>query len=158
MNDIAHWFPLGWEHYLAGGIFIGLGVSLLFVLTGLIGGISTTFSAAWSFFSGHPFFRHEKFVTTRNWRLTYLFGMIIGAIVFTFTLGHGEGFVTHVPIWQLFVGGLIGGFGARMSGGCTSGHGICGIGSGQMPSMLAVAIFLTTAIVTAHVVRALGGF
>ena len=41
MNTIAQWFPLGWEPFLYGGIFIGLGVSVLFWLTGLIGGVST---------------------------------------------------------------------------------------------------------------------
>ena len=158
MNSIAQWFPLGWEPFLYGGIFIGLGVSVLFWLTGLIGGVSTAYTAAWSLVTRHPFFQHEKFVSTRNWRLMYGLGLIVGAVVFTYTLGHGEGFVTKVPLWQLFVGGIVGGFGARMGGGCTSGHGICGVGSGQLPSIFAVIIFLCTAIITAHVVRALGGF
>jgi len=158
MNGLAQWFPTGWEHFLFGGLTIGLGVSVLFWLTGLIGGISTAYTAVWSLLTRHPFFQHEKFVSTRNWRLMYALGLIAGAAVFTFTLGHGKGFVTAVPWWQLLLGGIIGGFGARMGGGCTSGHGICGVGSGQLPSILAVIIFLSTAIVTAHVVRALGGF
>ncbi len=67
------------------------------------------------------------------------------------------GVQTQVAAWQLPVGGFIAGFGARMSNGCTSGHGICGLASLQIPSLLAVATFLTTAIVVAHVVLALGG-
>ncbi|CAZ89397.1 YeeE/YedE family protein [Thiomonas arsenitoxydans] len=117
MNSIAQWFPLGWEPFLYGGIFIGLGVSVLFWLTGLIGGVSTAYTAVWSLVSRHPFFQHEKFITTRNWRLMYGLGLIVGAVVFTYTLGHGEGFVTQVPLWQLFLGGIVGGFGARMGGG-----------------------------------------
>lgn len=156
--DIAQWFPLGWVHYLVGGVFIGLGVSVLFALTGLIGGVSTAYSAVWSYVSKHPFFRHDRFTSSRDWRLMYLLGLIIGAVIFTFALNHGKGFVTQVPLWQLFVGGVIGGIGARMGGGCTSGHGICGLGSAQLPSLIAVIIFLTTAILTAHLVRALGGF
>ena len=59
--------------------------------------------------------------------------------------------------WQLAAGGFIAGFGARLSSGCTSGHGICGLASLQLPSLLAVLIFLATAIATAQLVRALGG-
>lgn len=156
--DIARWFPTGWEHFLGGGMVIGLGVGLLFLLTGLIGGISTTYTAVWSFFSDAPHFRAERIVSTRNWRLTYALGLILGAAAFTFGRAHGVGFVTRVPAWQLFAGGLIGGFGARMGGGCTSGHGICGLASLQLPSLAAVLTFLTTAIVTAHLVHAFGGF
>lgn len=141
-----------------GGMLIGFGVSLLFALTGLIGSISTLYSAVWSFATRHTFFHQEKFVSSRQWRLVYALGLILGAVVFTYTLGDGVGFVTRVPLWQLFCGGVLAGFGARMSGGCTSGHGICGLGSGQLPSLLAVLTFLGTAIMTAHLVHALGGF
>jgi uncharacterized membrane protein YedE/YeeE len=158
MHSIAQWFPQGWRHFLLGGISIGLGVSVLFALTGLIGGVSTTYSALWSLLSRHSFFRHENLVSKRGWLMMYALGMIAGAAVFTFTLGHGRGFITRVPLWQLFAGGILAGFGARMGGGCTSGHGICGVGSGQVPSILAVMVFLATAILTAHLVHALGGF
>jgi len=157
MHTLAHWFPLGWRHFLFGGICIGLGVSLLFALTGFIGGISSTYSAALSWLSTFPYFHREALVSKRSWLMMYALGLFAGAVLFTFTLGHGHAF-TRVPLWRLFAGGILAGFGARMSGGCTSGHGICGVASGQLPSILAVLIFLTTAILTAHLVRALGGF
>ncbi|NNN06654.1 MAG: YeeE/YedE family protein [Elusimicrobia bacterium] len=150
-------FPSGWHQYLAGGVCVGLGVGLLFALTGLIGGVSTMYPSALSLVAGHPFFQHEKFVATRHWRLMYGLGLILGAAVYTVARGRGTVFVTAVPVWRLFVGGVLAGFGARLSGGCTSGHGICGIGSLQKPSILAVLVFLTTAILTAHAARALGG-
>jgi len=56
----------------------------------------------------------------------------------------------------LGVGGLLVGFGARLSNGCTSGHGICGLGSLQLPSLVAVLTFMATAFVTANAVRILG--
>lgn len=62
-----------------------------------------------------------------------------------------------MPLWQLGLGGLLVGYGARLSNGCTSGHGICGMASLQLPSTLAVLIFMGTAFVTANVVLALGG-
>jgi uncharacterized membrane protein YedE/YeeE len=48
------------------------------------------------------------------------------------------------------VGGFIVGYGARLGTGCTSGHGICGLGSLQWPSALAVLTFMATAFLTAN--------
>ena len=48
MNLTLSIFPLGWQHYLLGGLLIGAGTGLLFVLTGRIGGMSTVFSSIWS--------------------------------------------------------------------------------------------------------------
>jgi uncharacterized membrane protein YedE/YeeE len=56
-----------------------------------------------------------------------------------------------IPAWQLFVGGLLVGYGARLSQGCTSGHGICGLASLSRPSLVAVLTFIGTAFVTANV-------
>ncbi|HET9045571.1 MAG TPA: YeeE/YedE thiosulfate transporter family protein [Casimicrobiaceae bacterium] len=149
-------FPNGWVHYLAGGLVIGAGVALLFLATGLIGGVSTFFTAVWSYVSRQPYFQQTRFVATRDWRVVYAIGLVAGALVWLVASGAAP-FVTHVTWWQLALGGFIAGFGARLSSGCTSGHGICGLASLQLPSLLAVLIFLATAIVTAHAVRAFGG-
>ena len=45
--------------------------------------------------------------------MMYALGLFAGAIVFTITLGHGHAFITRVPLWQLFTGGVLAGFGAR---------------------------------------------
>jgi uncharacterized membrane protein YedE/YeeE len=145
-------FPNGWEHYLAGGLLLGVGVSVLFVATGRIGGMSTVFTTVWSFFSQAPYFRQQRFVDTRGWRLVYAAGVVLGGLAWL--LAGGVPDVTAVPAWQLVAGGFIAGFGARLANGCTAGHGICGIASLQPPSILAVAIFMSTAIGTAYLVRA----
>jgi uncharacterized membrane protein YedE/YeeE len=141
------------EHYLTGGMLIGAGVALLFVATGLIGGMSSFFSAAWSWVSGAPFFQEPKLVASRRWRLAYALGLIAGAALFV-ALG-GPRTWTSVPTWRLVAGGLLVGFGARLGGGCTSGHGICGLASLQLPSLLAVLTFLATAMATAHLVTSM---
>ena len=146
-------FPLGWFHYLAGGILLGAAMSLLFASTGLIGGMSTVFTTVWSYVSRAPHFAEERFVSSRGWRLVYAAGLVFGAAVWVFTIG--EPFRTAVPAWQLGIGGFIAGFGARLSNGCTSGHGICGMASLQPASILSVATFLATAMLTANVVKAL---
>ncbi len=148
-------FPLGITHYLIGGLFLGVAVSFLYLMTGLIGGMSTFFSSTWSYFSNWSYFHQQKFVESRNWRTFFAVGLILGAVIWLFSVG--EPFVTTVPWWQLAVGGFVVGFGSRLSGGCTSGHGICGLASLQLPSLLAVLIFLATAMVTASLVKLVGG-
>jgi hypothetical protein len=153
VQQIAHWFPQGWSHYLAGGLLLGAGVSLLFLATGRIGGMSTVFTTVWSFFSQAPYFRQPRFLDSRGWRLLYAAGVVLGGVAFMLVAGLPE--VTAVPPWQLLAGGFIAGFGARLANGCTAGHGICGMASMQKPSILAVVVFMATAIATAHAVRAL---
>jgi uncharacterized membrane protein YedE/YeeE len=149
--SIEQLFPSGWQHFLAGGLLIGTGVALLFVMTGLIGGMSTVFTSTWSFVSRASYFQQERFVSSRTWRLVFAAGLIIGALAWCLLLGTGENTATAVPWWRLLVGGLLVGYGARLSNGCTSGHGICGLASLQLPSLLAVLTFLATAMVTAQV-------
>ena len=149
-------FPAGIGHYLAGGLLVGAGVSLLYVSTGLVGGVSTFYTATWSWLSRVPFFAQPRFLSTRGWRVAYMAGLAAGAALWFLTLGGGEAWRTSVPGWQLLAGGFIAGFGARLANGCTSGHGICGMASLQLPSLLAVLTFLATAIVTARAVAAWG--
>ncbi len=154
---LASLFPLGWGHYLAGGLLIGLGVSLLFVLTGWVGGMSTVFSSTWSYVSRRPFFQQPRFTGTRAWRLVFALGLVLGAALWWAWLGPAEPLRTGVPLWQLGLGGLLVGYGARLSNGCTSGHGICGLSSLQLPSLAAVLTFMATGFATAQLVLALGG-
>ncbi|HNZ90864.1 MAG TPA: YeeE/YedE thiosulfate transporter family protein [Acidovorax sp.] len=152
MNLTLSLFPLGWQHYLLGGLFIGAGVALLFVLTGLVGGMSTVFSSTWSFVVRRPFFQQARFTDSRGWRLVYAVGLVLGALVWWLGFAGGAAQTTSVPVWQLLVGGFLVGYGARLGNGCTSGHGICGLGSLQWPSLLAVLTFMATAFLTANLV------
>ena len=149
-------FPNGMQHYLLGGLLIGIGVSFIFLMTGLVSGTSTFFSSAWSYFSKLPFFQQQSFLESRQWRLFFALGLVLGGFVFLLTLGGGEGAATGVQWWRLLLGGFLAGLGARMAGGCTSGHGICGLSSLQWPSLAAVITFLATAIITAQVVQSIG--
>lgn len=148
--DFSTLFPLGLQHYIIGGIFLGLGTALLFVLTGRIGGMSTVFSSTWSWIVRSPYFQAERYTGSRGWRLVYAAGLIVGAFVWWLAFGNGTPLSTKVPAWQLLVGGFFVGYGARLSNGCTSGHGICGLGSLQLPSLGAVLTFMATAFMTAN--------
>ena len=150
MTSSLSLFPLGWQHYLAGGLLAGAGTALLFVLTGRIGGMSTVFSSTWSYAVQRPFFQQARFVDSRGWRLVYAAGLILGALLWWLGLAGGQPQATAVPTWQLVVGGFFVGYGARLGNGCTSGHGICGLGSLQLPSLMAVATFMGTAFLSAN--------
>ena len=151
MNLTLSLFPLGWQHYLLGGLLIGCGTALLFILTGRIGGMSTVFSSSWSFIVRRPFFQQPRFVDSRGWRLVYAAGLILGAFIWWQGFAGGGAQATEVPVWQLVVGGFFVGYGARLGNGCTSGHGICGLGSLQLPSLMAVLTFMATAFLTANI-------
>ena len=150
MNSSFVFFPHGWQHYLLGGTLIGTGVALLFVMTGRIGGMSTVFSSTWSFLLRQPFFQQARLVDSRNWRLVYALGLMLGALVWWLGWAGGAPQATTVPAWQLLVGGFFVGYGARLGNGCTSGHGICGLGSMRWPSLFAVLTFMATAFITAN--------
>ena len=141
-------FPNGWIHYLLGGISIGLGVSLIYLFNGVTAGISTFFSSTISFFSKRFFFKQAIFKDTRLWRLFYSFGLIVGSGIWFLFFGAAEQMHTNVSPLKLLLGGVLVGFGSRLSNGCTSGHGICGISSLSLASFMAVIIFMITAVVT----------
>ena len=147
-------FPNGLERYLIGGLLIGAGVALLFATTGRQGGVSTFFSSSWSWLLNTPFFQQASLRDSRQWRLVYAMGLLLGGSLYVLAGLPVE--ASHLPLWKLVVGGLLIGFGARLGGGCTSGHGICGMASLSAGSLAMVAIFLSVAIVTAHLISALG--
>lgn len=151
---MSNLFPLGWLHYLVGGLLIGTSVALLFIFTGWIAGMSTVFSSSWSYFSSLPFFKQDRFISSRAWRLVFAAGLIIGATLWMLAANHGVPISTTISPWRLLIGGLLVGYGTRLANGCTSGHGICGLGSLQLPSLIAVITFMATAIATALIVRA----
>ena len=155
MNPFDTLFPFGWPHYLLGGLTIGTGVALLYLFNGWVGGMSTVFSSTWSLVSRRAFFQQARLVDSRHWRLVYAAGVVLGALVWRFALNDGQAQSTSVPIWQLLLGGFLVGYGARLGNGCTSGHGICGLGALQLPSLGAVLTFMATAFLTANLLGAL---
>ena len=149
-------FPLGIEPYLIGGVIIGIGVSLVYLTTGLHATQSSFFTTTLSWFSKRFHFQKERNIKERNWRMFLAIGLIIGALIHTLTLSPTGFWTTSVQLWRLALGGLLVGFGTRLSGGCTSGHGISGLASRSKTSLYAVLVFMGVAIVTANIVQLLG--
>ena len=147
--------PNGWVHYLLGGLFIGLGTVVIYATTGITAGASTFLESTLSYVSGRSRFQQYRFRATRDWRLVFTFGIVLGGAIYGLTLGE-FGWTTEVQWWRLLVGGVLVGVGTRLGKGCTSGHGVCGVGSLSETSLVNVATFVGIAIGVAQVVAALG--
>ncbi len=133
---------------LAGGALIGFASALLMLLTGRIAGISGIFGGLLPLGGGD-----------RHWRLAFIIGLIaaplLAALLFASPLPHP---MLPPSLAVVTIGGLLVGFGSRMGGGCTSGHGVCGVARLSARSLAATAIFMVVAIATVSVVRhGLGG-
>ncbi len=152
---LAAYFPDGVLSYAVGGLFIGLGVAVIYLGTGITAGASTFLETTLSYASRLPRFNRPTYLASRDWRLTFTLGIVLGAAVYALTIGPG-GWTTEVQPWRLLAGGFLVGVGTRVGKGCTSGHGVCGVGSLSGTSITNVATFMAVAIGTAQVVLALG--
>jgi hypothetical protein len=149
--------PLHWA--VAGAAIAAITLALLVVGNRRLG-ISTGFEDVCSLVLPQPYFRRSAVVDGRPWRLPFLAGLLIGGFLsasfgggwhLSWALGLFDRSVGWGPAGKLawmFVGGLFIGFGTRLAGGCTSGHGIFGISNFEWPSLVATISFMTGGIVT----------
>ncbi len=128
---------------LLGGALIGLAAVLLMALhgrilgaTGILGGLL-------------------RFNDPADWRLraALVVGMAVGPLVYLLATGRMPVIDLPMPNAAVVLGGLIVGIGASYGGGCTSGHGVCGIARFSRRSMVATVIFISTAFATVFVLR-----
>lgn len=129
-----------------GGILIGLAATLLLWLDGRVAGISGI--------TGGVLLPSRGDVA---WRIAFLGALIVAAGLYMAWVPGAAQPRTDFPRAALVVAGLLVGFGSRMGSGCTSGHGVCGLGRLSPRSVVAVVTFMTTAIVTTWIVRHAGG-
>jgi uncharacterized protein len=129
--------PSSWLFALVGGALIGAAGSLLFLTHGRIAGISGVLGSLL-----------PPVANDRGWRLAFMGGLLgaglIAGLVSPTLIGAS---VRSLPI--VIVAGVLVGFGTRMGSGCTSGHGVCGLSRLSARSLVAVATFMTTGVVTA---------
>jgi uncharacterized membrane protein YedE/YeeE len=149
----AELFPNGISRYAIGGLFVGLGAAVIYLGTGISAGASTFLESTLSYVSGQS--RFQQYVASRDWRLVFTLGIVLGAAVYA-VIYQGGTWTTGVAPWRLLIGGVFVGIGTRVGKGCTSGHGVCGVGSASKTSIAGVLAFLVTAILTAQIVAALG--
>ncbi|TXY03195.1 YeeE/YedE family protein [Vibrio mimicus] len=132
-------FSIPWDS-LIGGMFLGISATLMLLMNGKIAGIS-------GILAGLLTPKSRDFA----WRLLFVVGMVAGGVMGATLFGH------HVPTdfgvsgVVLAIAGLLVGVGTRLANGCTSGHGICGIGRLSKRSMVATGVFMTVAAITVFV-------
>jgi hypothetical protein len=148
-------FPNGIAHYAIGGLLIGLGAAIIYLGTGIIAGASTFLESTLSYVSDLPRFNQSKYLASRDWRVVFTVGIVAGAAIYQLVF-HGEAWTTEVQWWRLLGGGFLVGVGTRLGKGCTSGHGVCGVGSRSPTSITNVITFMAVAIGTAQLVQAMG--
>lgn len=124
-----------------GGLLIGAAALILMLFNGRIAGISgITHGAITSLAAAHW------------WRWLFLVGLIVAPLI-TALFGYGLPASIPVDLELLAIAGLIVGFGSHYGSGCTSGHGICGIGRLSKRSIVATCTFMLSAIVTVAIVN-----
>ena len=121
---------------LTGGLLIGLSVILFFILNGRMIGVSGIASN----------FLIAKDKKIEN--LLFLVGLILGPLIWTFLLGKEINILISSSLPLLTAGGVLVGFGTRLSSGCTSGHGISGISRFSLRSIIATITFMIVGILT----------
>src|SRR5688500_7422936 len=119
---------------LLGGALIGVAATLYWVATGRIAGVSGIVAGALR----EPQARHA--------RPAFLAGLIAAGLIATLVSGPVSASAAATPV--LVVAGLLVGFGTRVGGGCTSGHGLCGMSRGSLASLVATATFIVTGAAT----------
>jgi uncharacterized membrane protein YedE/YeeE len=126
-----------------GGALIGLAAAALMLLTGRIAGISGIFGGLLT-----------PGTNDRGWRLAFIVGLIAAPLIAALATGIPlPAPAMPASLILVIVAGLLVGFGSRMGGGCTSGHGVCGIGRVSARSIAATAIFMAAAIATVAIMR-----
>ena len=127
---------------LLGGALIGLASAMLMLLTGRIAGIAGIFGGLLPLSA-----------PDRDWRLAFIAGLIVAPL-----LAALAGAPLPKPAlpasWAIIaVAGVLVGAGSRMGGGCTSGHGVCGVARLSARSLVATAVFMAVAIITVAILR-----
>ena len=130
-----------------GGVLIGLAATLLMLFTGRIAGISGILAGCLG--SG---------TDDKRWRVAFIAGLLLAPLA-AGLIGYPVPSPQMPSSWGIIVvAGLLVGFGTRLGGGCTSGHGVCGIARLSARSLVATVVFMATAIVVVALSRhVLGG-
>ncbi len=129
-----------------GGLLIGLGSAGILVAQRRIAGVSGIAGGLLALRAGDI-----------GWRALFLVGLVLGGVIGAFVLPAQLSMRGTLSMPWLVASGLLVGFGTRLGGGCTSGHGVCGLGRLSKRSMIATPTFMFTAGVVVFVVRHLLG-
>jgi uncharacterized membrane protein YedE/YeeE len=122
---------------LIGGALIGSAAALLLHASGRIAGVSGILGAALA-----------PRTADRAWRVAFVLGLPLGALLWASVSGRPAGVAMVAPPGVLVVAGLLVGFGTQLGSGCTSGHGVCGLARRSLRSVVATLTFMAVGALT----------
>lgn len=125
---------------LLGGFSIGVGALLLLLGAGKIAGVSGIIVGLGR--------HHHSNQIDKRWRLAFLVGLVLVPAVLFATQLTAVPALADFSVIKLVIAGLLVGIGTRLSNGCTSGHGICGMGRFSIRSLVATLVFIGTGMAT----------
>ena len=137
---------INWQEFtpitsLIGGVILGLGAVFLIIFKGRIAGISGIVGALMQF-QNTP---KDHYL----WRILFLLGLIGSYQIYSTIFGAPTIEINTNSI-ELVIAGLLVGFGTRMGSGCTSGHGVCGLGRLSTRSLVATLTFMTSGFIVCY--------
>lgn len=130
---------------LGGGLIIGLASAILWISIGKLGGVSGILKRS---FKSEP--------GDLGWRLAFVTGLVFGGAFIVYFLPEKTALPFEITVPRALLAGAFVGIGTGIGAGCTSGHGICGLGRLSPRSFVAVLIFMSTAIAVTYGLRKLG--
>lgn len=138
---------MNWETFTpisatVGGALLAVATGIVLFLNGKLAGISGVFGRT---------LRPQAGDTA--WRVVFLVGMVLGGAVAFAAYEPAAAFVPSTDLTGMAVAGLLVGVGTRIGGGCTSGHGVCGMARGSTRGIVATCVFMSVAFVTVYVMR-----
>ncbi|MDD4975741.1 MAG: YeeE/YedE thiosulfate transporter family protein [Bacteriovorax sp.] len=134
-----------WIYALAGGMIIGLSVSIMLLFNGRVTGICGIVNGL---------ITPQKGDTA--WRFTFILGLIGGGLLLKVIAPQVFSGALTTPTSTVVAAGLLVGFGTTMGSGCTSGHGVCGISRLSPRSIVATLIYVGAGMLAVYVYRKLG--
>lgn len=158
--------PMPWP---VAGLLVGVITLVLLGVGNRRLGVSTGFEDLCSLALRGAYFARADLRGSRSWRLAFVGGLVLGGFLSAVAGGGWS------PLWDLgrfdatfgwgpegklawmFAGGVLIGFGTRMAGGCTSGHGIFGVANLERSGLESTVAFVLSGIVTSHLIYGLGG-
>jgi len=126
-----------------GGILIGLAALILLFFNGKIMGASGISKGIISEDCPDP--------QERKWRILFVTGMIFGGFLISFLLPEMTAKTSSFSPGKMIIAGLLVGFGTAMGNGCTSGHGVCGLGRRSFRSLVATITFMASGFTTVFI-------
>ncbi len=131
---------------LVGGVMLGLGLVLVFLASRRVVGVSGVVGGLLSPRGGD-----------RGWRVAFVIGLGVGGAALAVLLPQAVAFRPERSWPVLVLGGLLVGYGTRLANGCTSGHGVCGLGRLSLRSIVATIVFVVSGAATVFVVNQVYG-